>query len=41
MIYDFAPEGGRMVPRLSIANVNNESKVKAVGAVAGRLSYGE
>ena len=33
VIYDFAPEGGCMVPRLRIANVNNESKVKAVPAV--------
>ena len=32
VIYDFAPEGGCMVPRLRIANVNNEPKVKAVGA---------
>ena len=41
VIYDFAPEGGCMVPCLGIANVNNESKVKAVGAVAGCLPYGE
>ena len=41
VIYDFAPEGGCMVPCLGIANVNNESKVKAVGAVAGYLPYGE
>ena len=34
VIYDFAPDGGCMVPRLSIANVNNESKVKAVGAAS-------
>ena len=31
VIYDFAPEGECMVPRLRIANVNNESKVEAVG----------
>ena len=30
VIYDFAPEGNCMVPRLRIANVNNESKVEAV-----------
>ena len=41
VIYDFAPEGGCMLPRLRIVNVNNESKVKAVGAVADHLSYGE
>ncbi len=34
VIYDFAPEGGWMVPRLRIANVNNESKVKPVGATS-------
>ncbi len=28
VIYDFAPEGGCMVPRLRVANVNNESMVK-------------
>ena len=27
--------------RLGIVNVNNESNVKAVGADAGELSYGE
>ena len=32
VIYDFAEEGGSMVPRLRVANVNNEPKVKAVGA---------
>ena len=41
VIYDFAREGGCMVPCLGIANVNNESKVKAVGTVTGYLSYGE
>ena len=41
VIYDFAPEGGCMAPRLGIVNVNNESNVKAVGADAGELSYGE
>ena len=41
VIYDFASEGGCMVPRLGITNVNNESKVKAVGTVAGYLSDGE
>ena len=30
VIYDFASDGGCMVPRLRIANVNNEPKVKAV-----------
>ena len=30
VIYDFAPMGGCMVPRLRIVNVNNESKVEAV-----------
>ena len=28
LIYDFAPGGDRMVPRLRIANVNNETKIK-------------
>ena len=32
VIYDFAPEGGCMVPRLRIVNVNNDSKVEAFGA---------
>ena len=32
VIYDFAPDGNDMVPRLGIANVNNECKVKAVEA---------
>ena len=32
VIYDFAPMGGCMVPRLCIVNVNNESKVEAVRA---------
>ena len=41
VIYDFAPEGGCMLPRLRIVNVNSESEVKAVGAVADHLSYGE
>lgn len=31
LIYDFAPEGGRMAPRLRVANVNNECKVKPAG----------
>ena len=34
VIYDFAPDGGCMVPRLRIANVNNESKVESVAAVS-------
>ena len=29
-IYDFAPEGGSMVPRLRVANANNKSMVEAV-----------
>ncbi len=41
VIYDFAPEGGCMLPRLHIVNVNNESKIKAVGADVDHLSYGE
>ena len=32
VIYDFAPKGDCMVPRLRIVNVNNESKVEAAGA---------
>ena len=32
VIYDFASDGNSMVPRLGIANVNNECRVKAVGA---------
>ena len=32
VIYDFASDGNGMVPRLGIANVNNECKVKAVRA---------
>ena len=32
VIYDFAPKGDYMVPRLRIVNVNNESKVEAAGA---------
>ena len=31
LIYDFAAEGGCMVPRLRIANTNNEPRVKAIG----------
>ena len=31
VIYDFTEYGSRIVPRLGIANVNNESKVAAVG----------
>ena len=31
VIYDFAPNGGCMEPRLRVANVNNEPKVEAVG----------
>ena len=34
VIYDFVPEGRCMMPRLRIANVNNECKVRAVGAVS-------
>ena len=30
VIYDFSPEGGCMVPRLSVTNMNNETKVRAV-----------
>ena len=33
LIYDFTPEGGRMVPTLRIANANNEPKVETIGAV--------
>ena len=33
VIYDFASDGNRMVPRLSIANANNECRVEAVPAV--------
>lgn len=33
VIYDFLADGSRMVPRLSIANVNNEPKVTAVGDI--------
>ena len=33
VIYDFASDGNGMVPRFRIANVNNECKVEAVGAV--------
>ena len=40
VIYDFEPEGARMVPTLRVANVHNEPKVNAVG-VAGELSSGE
>ena len=29
-IYDFAPEGNRMVPTLSVANMNNECRIEAV-----------
>ena len=32
VIYDFASHGNSMVPRLGIANVNNECRVTAVGA---------
>ena len=35
VIYDFAPEGGRMVPRLGVANVDNGPKIKAVGVDSG------
>ena len=31
VIYDFAPDGGCMEPRLRIANVNNEPRVTAAG----------
>ena len=31
-IYDFLPEGDRMVPRLRIASVNNECKIEALKA---------
>ena len=30
VIHDFVPEGGRMVPRMRVANVNNEAKITAV-----------
>ena len=40
VIYDFAPQGDRMVARLAIENVNNECKVKAVKGCAGELSSG-
>ena len=33
VIYDFAPEGGCMVPRLSVTNVNNQPEVKPLGAI--------
>ena len=33
VIYDFAPDGKGMVPRLSIANANNECNVEVVSAV--------
>ena len=32
LIYDFSPEGGCMVPRLRIANLNNECRIEAVEA---------
>ena len=31
LIYDFASDGHRMVPRLRVANVNNECKIEAAG----------
>ena len=31
LIYDFASEGHRMIPRLRIANVNNECEIKPAG----------
>ena len=34
VIYDFAPAGDCMVPRLRVANVNGEPKVKAVAAAS-------
>ena len=34
VVYDFAPAGDCMVPRLRIANVNGETKVKAVRAAS-------
>ena len=38
VIYDFAPDGGCMEPRLRIANVNNEPKIEAVGDMRMRSS---
>ena len=38
VIYDFAPEGVCMVPRLRVANVNNEPKVKRSRLCASAVS---
>ena len=39
MIYEFAPDGNSMVPRLSITNVRNECKVEPTGPMT--LDQGE